>query len=360
MGFDCAAYDFTSPDSKSTFFYCPNEGAAIFFTVIFGLSAIAHVTQAFYYGKKRLCWVISIGAIWETVAFGLRSAATQNPLSDGLGIPSSILIYLSPLLINAFAYMVLGRMVFYYTAEKKVFGVRAVRLTVIFVWLDIIAFFVQLVGATMTVPNTDPNASQQDLIDSANRQNLGFNIYKGGIAFQLFWIVVFSVLAWRFRMKAVMEKVRGVGVERESNWKHLLAVLYVTLAMIMIRIIYRLVEFSGGINSTLTRHEAFFYVLEATPMVLACITWNLFHPGRYLIGPESEFPKLTRKEKKALKAEKKAAKAEKKREKADDKARNKQWKKETKLMVRSGGTSDTDLEMGNLENVNLRNSTDHY
>ncbi|KAF3921103.1 hypothetical protein AA313_de0208807 [Arthrobotrys entomopaga] len=359
MGFDCAAYDFTSPDSKSTFFYCPNEGAAIFFTVAFGLSAITHVVQAFYYGKKRLCWVISMGAIWETVAFGLRSAATQNPLSDGLGIPSSILIYLSPLLINAFAYMVLGRMVYYYTAEKKVFGVRAVRLTVIFVWLDIIAFLVQLTGASMTVPNTDSNATPQDLADSAKTQNIGFDVYKGGIGFQLFWIVVFSVLAWRFRMRAVMEEVRGVGVRRETNWRHLLVVLYITLGMIMIRIIYRLVEFSGGINSTLTRHEAFFYVLEATPMVLACITWNVFHPGRYLVGPESEFPKLTRKEKKALKAEKKAAKAEKKREKTEERARNKQWKMENKMMVRSERTSETDLEMGNMESVNLRNSFDH-
>jgi len=35
------------------------------------------------------------------------------------------------------------------------------------------------------------------------------------------------------------------------------------------------------------------------------------HPGRVLVGPDSEFPKLNRKEKKLLKAQNKAAKAEK-------------------------------------------------
>ncbi|KAJ6258386.1 hypothetical protein Dda_6426 [Drechslerella dactyloides] len=336
---------FQSPDSTSTFLYCPSLPAAALFAALFGLSALTHIFQAFYHRKLRLCWVIILGATWEAVAFGLRSAATQNPLSDGLGIPSQILIYLSPLLVNAFAYMVLGRMVWYYLEAKRVFGVSATRLTVIFVWLDIIAFLVQLVGASMaSARNDDPNASQKDKDDAARAQKNGLHIYMGGIGFQLFWILVFSAVAWRFRMKAVMERVRGVGVERETNWRHLLAVLYFTLLAIVIRIIFRLVEFSGGeFNNNLTTHEVFFYVLEATPMFMACLTWNIFHPGRFLVGPDSEFPRLSRKEKKALKAEKKRVKQEEKQAK-EEREQRKRWKLETK-MARRGGESSTDVEM---------------
>lgn len=50
------------------------------------------------------------------------------------------------------------------------------------------------------------------------------------------------------------------------------------------------------------------YVLDALPMCLALLVLAVGHPGRTLIGPDSEFPHLTRKEKKAAKA---AAKAEK-------------------------------------------------
>ncbi|KAF3931086.1 hypothetical protein ABW20_dc0106617 [Dactylellina cionopaga] len=350
MGFDCANYDFTGPDSKSTFLYCPSLPAAALFAGIFGLSTLIHIFQAFYHHKVRLSWVIVLGAAWETIAFGLRAAATQNPVSDALGIPSSILIYLSPLLVNAFAYMVLGRMVWYYLGEKKVCGISAPRLTVIFVWLDVVAFLVQLAGASLASSrNDDANASEQDKLDAAKTQVTGIHVYMGGIGFQLFWILVFSALAWRFRIKAVMEKVRGHGIERETNWKHLLIVLYFTLAMIVIRIIFRLVEFSGGsFNNKLTTNETFFYVLEATPMSIACITWNVFHPGRFLVGPESEFPRLTRKEKKALKAEKKREKEEKKREKEEDRARDKLWKKETKQAKKFQRRNSSELEMGPL------------
>lgn len=43
-------------------------------------------------------------------------------------------------------------------------------------------------------------------------------------------------------------------------------------------------------------------------MMVAILLLAVFHPGRSLVGPESEFPKMSRKEKKAAKKERKAAK----------------------------------------------------
>lgn len=43
-------------------------------------------------------------------------------------------------------------------------------------------------------------------------------------------------------------------------------------------------------------------------MILAALILALFHPGRYLQGPDSDFPRMSRKEKKAMKAEQKAMK----------------------------------------------------
>ena len=44
------------------------------------------------------------------------------------------------------------------------------------------------------------------------------------------------------------------------------------------------------------------YVLDALPMALALFVMVVCHPGRTLVGPESEFPKSpTRKEKKTAK-----------------------------------------------------------
>lgn len=43
-------------------------------------------------------------------------------------------------------------------------------------------------------------------------------------------------------------------------------------------------------------------------MFFALVAFNVHHPGKTLQGPDSEYPKVTRKEKKALKAEKKLRK----------------------------------------------------
>ena len=85
-----------------------------------------------------------------------------------------------------------------------------------------------------------------------------------------------------------------------------------------VRIIYRICEFAGGItpSNPIPFHEAYAYALDAFPMMVALLVLAIFHPGRYLQGPGSEFPHLTR-------AEKKAAKRAKKEEKTNKKAMKK-------------------------------------
>jgi hypothetical protein len=79
-----------------------------------------------------------------------------------------------------------------------------------------------------------------------------------------------------------------------------------------VRIIYRIAEFAGGVgpSNPLPLHEFYSYALDALPMLLALLILALFHPGRFLVGPDSEFPKLTRADKRALKEQRKAEKVQ--------------------------------------------------
>lgn len=90
--------------------------------------------------------------------------------------------------------------------------------------------------------------------------------------------------------------------------------------MFKVRIVYRLVEFGPGVNAhnQLLIHEEYPLCLDATPILIALVLLNVMHPGFVLRGPDSEFPKLSRKEKKALKQQKKQ---EKKQAKETKKAR---------------------------------------
>lgn len=106
-----------------------------------------------------------------------------------------------------------------------------------------------------------------------------------------------------------------------------------------IRIIFRMVEYSNGVSSTspILRYEVYQYVLDLAPMFLAFLLLNIFHPGRVLTGPESEFPRLSRAEKKKLKQERKAEKAARK---ADKKAGRRTELKP--LQATPGEVSDAD------------------
>ncbi len=71
-------------------------------------------------------------------------------------------------------------------------------------------------------------------------------------------------------------------------------------------------------------------------MILAAILLNVVHPGIVLKGPESEFPHLSRKERKMLKQEKKAAKQQRKQEKRSAKEQRK-WERQNRRRVPAAG-----------------------
>jgi hypothetical protein len=78
------------------------------------------------------------------------------------------------------------------------------------------------------------------------------------------------------------------------------------------RVCYRIAEFANGIDPSPSNpvpfHEAYSYVLDCFPMMVAFLILAIFHPGRFLVGPGSEMPKLSRDEKKQQKRDRKASK----------------------------------------------------
>lgn len=79
---------------------------------------------------------------------------------------------------------------------------------------------------------------------------------------------------------------------------------------LQLRIFYRIAEFGGGLSPTtnpIPYHEAYSYALDAFPMMVCFLLLAIMHPGRALVGPDSELPKKTRAEKKADKKARKDA-----------------------------------------------------
>lgn len=126
--------DLTSIDAQ--FDYCANPDAALAFTIFFGLSFCAHVLQAFTF-RKPFCWVVIMAVLWQFGGFISRVFASKNQTVASSGAVANLLVMLAPLWLNAFVYMVFGRVVYYYLEEPKVLGFRAIHMARWFVWLDV-------------------------------------------------------------------------------------------------------------------------------------------------------------------------------------------------------------------------------
>jgi hypothetical protein len=125
--------------------------------------------------------------------------------------------------LNAFDYMVLGRMIHLFIPTHSVMGIRASWLSVVFVLLDIGSFVIQLYGVTMTNLSSPPATILK-----------GTHIYMGGIGLQQFFIIVFLGLAIRFYFNMLrLERNNALPIEKQ-NWRRLLYTLYASLFFITV------------------------------------------------------------------------------------------------------------------------------
>jgi hypothetical protein len=160
-----------------------------------------HIYQAFRY-RKGFCWVIIMGALWETLSF-----ASRNPTKKTICDVSFLLLILAPLLINAFDYMLLGRMVQFFLGPTKLFGIGGSKMGVIFVCCDTMSVFpdscshIYLTNKVCRSFIVQIGGGLMSLSKTAKTAKLGLHVYTGGVVFQQTLIACFLALTIRFSQK---------------------------------------------------------------------------------------------------------------------------------------------------------------
>ncbi|KAL9087134.1 MAG: hypothetical protein Q9165_006785 [Trypethelium subeluteriae] len=268
--------------------FCPNTGADYLFVLLFAIVTIGHVIEGIFY-RKIYSLVIIIAAAWQTAAFVFRADSIHDPWKSGPYSAWFILILTGPLWINAYVYMVMGRMVWNFIPDKRLCKVKAWRFGLLFVILDITAFLVQLGGASIAAGASSGNGN-----NNTSKALLGLHVYMGGIGLQELFILGFAFVTIQFHRQLNQQPCTA----RRRAAFQLLYVTYATLILITIRIVFRIVEYSSGLHSTIPNHEAYMYIFDSGPMWLALVLYLVFHPGRLMPGKESDFP--SRKERKEL------------------------------------------------------------
>jgi hypothetical protein len=123
---------------------------------------------------------------------------------------------------------------------------------------------------------------------TGGNQGAGSAMILAALGMQLVVILAFVLLAGIFHRRIAHAKLEKKSV------RIVLLTLYCSMALILVRSIYRLVEHVGNTEidlgdpealealSPIMLYEWYFYVFEATMMFLNSVLWNVFNPGRFL------------------------------------------------------------------------------
>jgi hypothetical protein len=76
--------------------YSPSFGAAIVFSILFGLLTVTHLVQAVLY-RNGFCWVIVMAALWEAGAYIFRTLGAKDQQSSGIATVAQILVLVAPI-----------------------------------------------------------------------------------------------------------------------------------------------------------------------------------------------------------------------------------------------------------------------
>ena len=115
----------------------------------------------------------------------------------------------------------------------------------------------------------------------------GEKIIIAGLALQLATFVAFVIVAADFhiRMNRKVRNASATSISTSGNeWRKMLMILHTVSSLIMLRCIFRQVEYSMGNSSYLNAHEWCLYVFDTIPMVLVLMLMLVLQPTKYLSG----------------------------------------------------------------------------
>ncbi|UKZ78764.1 hypothetical protein TrVFT333_006509 [Trichoderma virens FT-333] len=225
-----------------------------------------------------------MSGVWQVFTYIFRTVSIQQPDSFNYYAAWFVLILVAPLWTNAFVYMVFGRMVWNYTDNRSLWRIKAPHFGLIFVLLDIVSFVVQVYGAAKATAKDAPQ----------DRVLQGLHIYMAGVGIQLLFILIFCLFALRLLYQLRRPNDKETRSAEQGPGALLLYAQFVALALIALRIVFRICEYAQGLDSPIPLHEAYQYSLDSLPMLLALVIFNIVHPGRIMRGDKYDLPSFWR------------------------------------------------------------------
>ncbi|KAF2015566.1 RTA1-domain-containing protein [Aaosphaeria arxii CBS 175.79] len=263
--------------------YVPSVAAAVIFCLLFLSSTIVHLWQM-YRTKAWFLGALCGGCFAEFIGYAARTASARQEPGCWRMMPyiiQSVFILLAPALFSASVYVLLGRIVKLTDGDSHVIIKRRV-ITKTFLAGDLFCLFMQcaaggLMGGSRAVPKL---------------AKIGNGIIIASLILQLVWFAFFVVVALMFHRSMKLMPTRAAS-RSEIRWLSYLWTLYIFSFFVMVRSLFRAIEFIEGSDGVLQTTEVYFYIMDSLLMFLAVTYLHWKHPGEIAALLRSEEPECT-------------------------------------------------------------------
>lgn len=199
----------------------------------------------------------------ETIGYAARIVSHNNKESVPAYSVQAILILVAPALFAASIYMILGRIIISLRAQHL--SLIPVRwLTKVFVCGDVVSFSLQAAGGGIQASST---------IEAYDR---GEKIILAGLFIQIVVFGFFVITSGLFHRKCLKNPILAAR-ENAFPWKLDLKVLYTVSIIILVRSVFRVVEYLQGNGGYLISHEVFLYIFDAISMTIVMVIFLIWY-----------------------------------------------------------------------------------
>ncbi|KAF2873825.1 RTA1 like protein-domain-containing protein [Massariosphaeria phaeospora] len=245
------------------FRYIPSLIGAIISLVIFAILALLYSWQ-WIKARNHIVILAILTAICEVGGYGARIGSHYDNKAWAPFLVQGTLLLVGPLFLAATIYMMLGRTI-RLAGGEDISIIKPMWYTRIFVGADVATFGIQGLGSG---------------IMGTMKLHLalaGEKIVIAGLALQVATFMAFLVAAADFHIRMNRHNEASV-----PQWKKMLWILYAVSSLVLLRCVFRLVEYAMGNTKYLISHEWTLFVFDTVPMVLALAIMLILQPSKYV------------------------------------------------------------------------------
>ena len=210
-------------------------------------------------------FIVINALVGEAAGYYGRAWAHDNIRNGTPYLIQIMLILGSAPLLAATVYMTLGRLARNLDAAEYCL-IRSTWVSKIYIIIDIASFGCQMAGS----------AAQASGEEGAKQ---GILIVKIGLGIQLAAFGLFLLMAVVLHIR-LNHSPTGVSERPQVNWKKHMWALYAVSALIIVRSLFRLIEFAQGSKGKIMETEWMMYAFDASLLLASTVYFAVVHPGR--------------------------------------------------------------------------------